>query len=390
MLDRFAFGGQWIAVPMKIYASCTSRGASVNLSSTKTARTCIYMELVSKPAWTGSPSTLVEVLGERGRAQRDQVAFVFLKDGEQEAGSLTFGELEQRARRLGAALRRRGATGQRILLLYPQGLDFIIAFFGTLHAGAVAVPAPVEQNGRGTRLAAIIDEAAPVHALTSPMLVEETRAALAGQLPVSCIEALEEEPSGAAPAAPDTPLPNDGLALLQFTSGSTQAPKGVMITHANIMHNQELIRRSFEHSPETVFVSWLPMFHDMGLIGNMLQPVYLGCKCFLMSPAAFLQNPIRWPRAISRYRATTAGSPNFGYDFCVERTTAEDRRDLDLTSWEVAYNGSEPIRARTLDRFVAAFEPCGFRRSAFYPCYGMAEATLLISGGAKAAEPVVR
>ena len=338
------------------------------------------------------PATLIDVLRRHAQNQPDKPAFIFLKDGEHEAGHLTFGELHERACRVGTALRRLGAAGERVLLLYPQSLDFIVAFLGTLHAGAVAVPGPHNTNSRTSRIDAILDDSAPAFAMTVPGMAAEIAPLLGarqvGTRLVTVEDLLDLVPAAEAMDAPA--LASDALALLQFTSGSTRTPKGVMITHDNIMHNQAHIRRWFEHSGDTVFVSWLPMFHDMGLIGNTLQPVYVGCRCVVMSPASFLQEPSRWLRAITRYRGTTAGGPNFGYDFCVDRVGADQRRSLDLSSWDIAYNGSEPVKARTLNRFIEAFAPHGFSRSAFYPCYGMAEATLLVSGGAKSAEPFMR
>ncbi len=340
-------------------------------------------------------STLVQVLAYRGLTQPDDLAFTFLKDGETATTPLTYGDLDRQARAVGAALRQRGATGQRVLLLFPQSIDFIVAFFGTLAAGAAAVPAPHAQGSRASaaRLQAIALDARPVLTLTTPALLDETTAAIArlkGTIDivpiVTTIEALLEEGRGLTSAHAAMPDP-DSVALVQYTSGSTGTPRGVVITHANILHNQSLIRARFEHARQAVVVGWLPMFHDMGLIGNLLQPIYIGCSCVLMSPAAFLEEPVRWLRAMTRYRGTTAGAPNFAYDFCVDRIPAADRADLDLRSWDIAYNGSEPVRARTLDRFAAAFAPFGFRKSAFYPCYGMAESTLLIAGPAKATAP---
>ncbi|MCA1633580.1 MAG: condensation domain-containing protein, partial [Acidobacteria bacterium] len=182
----------------------------------------------------------------------------------------------------------------------------------------------------------------------------------------------------------------DTIAFLQYTSGSTTTPKGVVITHRNLLHNQRLIQQAFGQSAQSVILSWLPFYHDMGLIGGVLQPLFLGAKCILMSPTAFLQRPLRWLEAISAYRATTSGGPNFAYDLCVDKTTTEERAALDLSSWSVAFNGAEPVRAETLSRFMAAFEPCGFRHEAFYPCYGLAEATLLVSGGHAGNAPTIK
>src|SRR6185295_3232330 len=182
----------------------------------------------------------------------------------------------------------------------------------------------------------------------------------------------------------------DTLAFLQYTSGSTAAPKGVMVSHGNLLHNEEMIRNAFNQSERSVIVGWLPLYHDMGLIGNVLQPLYVGAQCVLMSPIAFLQRPVRWLNAISRYKGTTSGGPNFAYDLCVRKTTPADRAAMDLSSWTVAFNGAEPIRAETLGRFADAFAASGFRREAFYPCYGLAEATLLVSGGDHRQAPISR
>src|SRR5678815_2982661 len=176
-------------------------------------------------------------------------------------------------------------------------------------------------------------------------------------------------------------ISGDSLAFLQYTSGSTSAPKGVMVSHQNLLHNERLIQSVFQQTDQSVIVGWLPLYHDMGLIGNVIQPLFVGAPCILMSPMAFLQRPFRWLQAISRYRATTSGGPNFAYDLCVRKITPEQRAVLDLSSWSVAFNGAEPIRYDTLERFAATFAPCGFRRAAWFPCYGLAEATLFVSGG---------
>jgi acyl-CoA synthetase (AMP-forming)/AMP-acid ligase II len=182
---------------------------------------------------------------------------------------------------------------------------------------------------------------------------------------------------------------SDTLAFLQYTSGSTGTPKGVMVSHGNLLYNEQMIQIAFNHDKSTIFAGWLPLFHDMGLIGNVLQPMYLGISCYLMSPVDFIQKPYRWLAAISRYKATTSGGPNFAYDLCVRKITPEQIATLDLSSWQVAFNGAEPIHAQTLEKFTTTFASCGFRPEAFYPCYGMAETTLLVSGGLQTADPVV-
>src|SRR5215208_4586285 len=182
-------------------------------------------------------------------------------------------------------------------------------------------------------------------------------------------------------------IDSDTLAFLQYTSGSTASPKGVMVSHGNLLHNQRVIKTACRHTEQSTFVSWLPIYHDMGLIGTIIQPLYLGSLGVLISPTDFLQNPFCWLQAVSKYRAHTSGGPNFAFDLCVRKITPEQRQTLDLSSWQVAFNGAEPVRAETLERFTEAFAPCGFRREAFYPCYGLAEATLMASGGEKGAPP---
>src|SRR6266567_2833651 len=253
------------------------------------------------------PSTLVEILRRRVLHQPDRLAYTFLLDGETGEAHLTYTDLDQKARAIGARLQSLGASGERALLLYPPGLEFITGFFGCLYAGVVAVP-----------------------------------------------------------VYPPYPARLD----------------------SNLLHNSALMQRCFEHSSESRGIIWVPPYHDMGLIAGILQPFYLYSSMILMSPMAFLQRPLRWLQAISRTRATTSGGPNFAYDLCVRKITPEQRAALDLSSWDVACIGAEPVRPETLERFAATFAPCGFRRAAFYPCYGLAEATLIASGGLKAAPPI--
>jgi amino acid adenylation domain-containing protein len=340
-------------------------------------------------------STLVEVLRERAERQAAKTAYRFLADGEDEAAALTFAEVDHRARAVGAYLQESGAAGERALLLYPPGLEFVVAFLGCLYGGAVAVPAyPPRTHRPDSRLAAIVADARPRFALTTPALAQ-LAAGFAAQAPglrdVRWI-ATEELDDGWAErwSPPAAAQLAERTAFLQYTSGSTASPKGVIVTHRGLLHNERMIQLAFGQSAASVIVGWLPLYHDMGLIGNVLQPLFAGATCVLMAPVAFLQQPIRWLRAISRYRATTSGGPNFAYDLCVQKTDPAARAGLDLSSWQVAFNGAEPVRAETLDRFAAAFAPHGFRRAAFYPCYGLAEATLFVTGGSPGRGAAVR
>jgi acyl-CoA synthetase (AMP-forming)/AMP-acid ligase II len=340
-----------------------------------------------------SLSTWIEVLRLRASgAEPDRPAYLFLDDGEREGEIRTYRDLERRALALGAALQERGLAGKRALLLLPPGLAFVDAFLGCLCAGVVAVPAYPPTSDRPTdrtlpRLRAIAADARPAVVLTTSALAGFITP-LAAALGAACL-AVEEVASDLASSWSDPGVSPDTLAFLQYTSGSTATPKGVMISHGNLLANEAMIQAAFEQSAESLIVGWLPLYHDMGLIGNVLQPLYVGAPCVLMSPIAFLQKPRRWLEAISRYQATTSGGPNFAYDLCERRIGPADREGLDLSSWQVAFDGAEPVRDESLERFARAFEPCGFRRSAFYPCYGLAEATLFVAGGGRRVEPVV-
>lgn len=334
---------------------------------------------------------LAGVLSEKAQLHPEKAVYVFLDDGEAEAGRLTYGELDRRARVIASGLRERHGKGERALLLYPPGLDFIAAFFGCLYAGIIAVPFyPPRPRERITKIRSLAEDTGAVLLLTTGTLLQglKPRIAEAAELGELAWVATDEL-QGSATSTTDTlaEVRETDLAFLQYTSGSTGAPKGVMVSHRNLMHNERMIERCFRHTSDSVVVGWLPFFHDMGLIGNLLQPLYLGTTGVFMSPMAFLQKPVRWLRAISRYRGTTSGGPNFSFELCATKIAPEQREGLDLSSWDLAFNGAEPLRRDTMDRFAAAFAPHGFRREAFYPCYGLAEATLLVTGGEKSDAP---
>jgi acyl-CoA synthetase (AMP-forming)/AMP-acid ligase II len=338
-------------------------------------------------------STMVDLLTDRAQEQPNQTAYTFLHRGETEIGKLNYQELDRQARAIASRLQSLNATGERALLLYPPGLEFIAAFFGCLYAGVIAVPAyPPRRNQKMTRLQAIVENAQATVVLTTTALLENTQRQFADTPELAAMHWLTTD-NVASEVALDWQKPtldSNDLAFLQYTSGSTGTPKGVMVTHGNLMHNNALIHQGFEHTAESQGVIWLPPYHDMGLIGGVLQPLYGGFPVALMSPVDFLQQPFRWLQAISNYRATTSGGPNFAYDLAASKITPEQLASLDLSCWEVAFTGAEPVRAETLERFAATFEPCGFRKEAFYPCYGMAETTLIVTGGAKTAAPIVR
>lgn len=337
-------------------------------------------------------STLVDLLRLRAE-QPSQCGYTFLVDGEMEMVSVTYRRLDRLARAIAVQLQQLGLRGERAVLLYPAGLEFIAAFFGCLYAGVVAVPTyPPRSNKPTSRLQAIMADAQVTAVLTTHAILAK-RERLLNHAPY--LEKLHWLASDAvaddlAEEWQEPEIDGNTLAFLQYTSGSTASPKGVMVSHGNLLYNERMIQRALKATEQSTFVSWLPLYHDMGLIGNVLQPLYLGAHCILMSPLDFLQKPIRWLQAISRYKARTSGGPNFAYDLCVQKITPEQQATLDLSSWSIAFNGAEPVRYHTIKRFSETFAPCGFRPEAFYPCYGLAEATLLVTGSEKNSPPVAR
>ncbi|HVG20595.1 MAG TPA: fatty acyl-AMP ligase, partial [Blastocatellia bacterium] len=336
-------------------------------------------------------STLVELLRRRAQSWPSRVAYTFLAGADAEAASLSFGELDARARAVAVLLQSAAQAGERALLLYPAGLDYIAAFFGCLYAGMIAVPAyPPRPNRGNERLQLIAADAQATVALTTSQVLARSQRLLDQAAGLKSLRwvATDGVEDRLADSWQATPLKGDSLAYLQYTSGSTSSPKGVMVSHGNVLHNCAYIDYGFGHTTDSVSLSWLPHFHDMGLIEGVIQPVYVGMHGILMSPASFLQRPLSWLQAITRYGVTHSGGPNFAYDLCTRKIDPGQREVLDLTSWGVAYNGAEPIRKDTIDRFAEAFRPCGFRRGAFYPAYGLAEATLKVCGGLKSEGPV--
>jgi amino acid adenylation domain-containing protein len=335
--------------------------------------------------------TLIDVLARHARARGDRVAYVFLADGDR-AVELTWAELAREVAAVSARLTKVVAPGERALLVYPPGLEFVTAFLGCLAAGVIAVPAyppdPARLARTLPRLRAIARDAGAKVVLSTTAIVN--MAAMIGSDAVELTAArwiatdlVEDEYRNLQIF--QNGKRTDSTAFLQYTSGSTSTPRGVVISHENLIANQQAITAAFGTCEDDVIVGWLPLYHDMGLIGNVLHPLWLGARCVLMSPMSFLQRPRRWLDAISRYRGTVSGGPNFAFDLCVRRTSEEDRAALDLSSWRLAFSGAEPVRAATLARFGEAFLPSRFDRRAFYPCYGLAEATLLVTGGTSGA-----
>ncbi|MBE8524332.1 AMP-binding protein, partial [Amycolatopsis sp. H6(2020)] len=321
--------------------------------------------------------TLAGLLRRRAGETPSRTAFEFPGD----RLVVDYRDLDRRACGVAAALREQGLAGERVVLLFPPGIDYVAAFFGCLYAGAVAVPVylPTGVRGAARMLDVALDAGARVLLSTAA-----TRDALGPSMSTMegpgwlLVDDVGDEFDGPGPGP-------DDLAFLQYTSGSTGTPKGVRVRHANLMANLAEIGRVLGVDPDSRAVSWLPPYHDMGLIGGILQPVHGGFPCTLLSPAAFLRAPVRWLAEISRSRATFTAAPDFGYRECVRRISEADRAELDLSSLRHAMVGAEPVRRATLDEFSGAFAGAGFRRSAFHPCYGLAEATLLVTGGMRPA-----
>lgn len=338
-------------------------------------------------------ASFVDVLRYRNQHQGSDKVYTFLPKGKTEEITITYQELDKKARAIAAVLQSMEAKDQRALLLYQPGLEFIAAFFGCLYAGVIAVPVyPPRCNHHGNRMQAIVSDAQATIALTTTSVFNNIENTLKSETTLANLSYITTDliDSNKALDWQYPQIDKNVLAFLQYTSGSTGKPKGVMISHGNLLYNEEMIKQGFGHTSDTIIVSWLPLYHDMGLIGNILQPIYLGIHCVFMPPIAFLQKPIRWLQAISHYKATTSGGPNFAYDLCVEKIKPEQLEGLDLSSWEVAFSGAEPVRAKTIKCFSETFAQCGFRKEAFYPCYGMAETTLFVSGSLKSEEPIIR
>lgn len=340
-------------------------------------------------------ATLTEILCRRARQQPDRTAFTFLADGEVETARLTYAELDQRARAVAALIDESGARNERVLLLFDAGLEFITSFFGCLYAGAVAVPAPPPHPARLgrtlPRVQAIAGDSRPALALTTtPILsmIESAADDAIGLRSLRWLKVDEFDPEASA-RWQTPPQTGDDLAYLQYTSGSTSTPKGVMVTHFCLVHQSEHLARGEDYTQESISATWMPNFHDYGLVEGIIHPAVYGIPAYLFSPLAFVQRPARWLEIITRYGVTHSSGPNFAYELCVRKVTREERARLDLSSWRVAGNAAEPVHRETIERFAATFAPCGFRHDSFYPAFGLAEATLMVTaGGSKLRTPL--
>ena len=339
-------------------------------------------------------SSVVDLLRDRAESQPDQLAYRFLADGETESGTLTYQQLHQQALQIACYLQSFLSPGDRVLVVYPYsaGLEFIAAFFGCLYAGVIAVTdnPPVSTQAipklqtrlESSQCRAILSTETLIQQIQTQFSVETRHGASLRWVATDTLFS-----KNLATQWKEPQINGDTIAFLHYTSGSTGTPKGVMVTHQNVIHNSDIIYNAFGHNPNSRGLIWLPLFHDMGLIGGVIQPLYGGFPVTLMSPISLVQKPFRWLEAISQYQATTSGGPNFAYDLVCRTATPEKLEKLDLSSWDIAFSGAEPVRLETLKRFAEIFGPSGFKPEAFYPCYGMAETTLFISGGNKHQTP---
>src|SRR6185437_8808807 len=327
--------------------------------------------------------TLIALLRQRALLNTSSKAYTFLSQHLDVQDSLTYGDLHRHAEYLSWHIQQQCKPGDRVLLLFNHGPQFIVSFFACLYAGVVAVPIQALKGQRDlTRLQVVGHDTNPRLALSTADLLSK----------LDDIQNLDEfkhihwHPVDLANKKNDFAYQSvfdgrsDAIAYLQYTSGSTTQPRGVMITHENVLSNLEAIDEDFYHSEQSVGLTWLPHFHDMGLVYGLLQPLFNGYPCYVLSPASFVQNPFCWLEAITKYKATHSGGPNFAYDLCTRKISPVERAKLELSSWLVAFNGAETVRRETIDRFAKAFNTCGFRRESFYAAYGLAEATLKVTG----------
>jgi acyl-CoA synthetase (AMP-forming)/AMP-acid ligase II len=348
-------------------------------------------------------ATLADLLHHRAATQPDHPAYIELLDRGQEVARVTFAELARRAAALAGRIADCCGPGDRALIVCPNGVGFMAGFFACVLSRVAAVPMMVpRRNSARDASAAIVADCAPRLVLAPRALIDGERGDLPARLAPaggdsSGLEFLAvddpeslSDPAAASSRHPDgRPTPDD-IAFLQYTSGSISAPKGVAVSHVNLLANLAMIARAFGNTASSTYVSWVPLYHDMGLIINALQSLYVGAACVLMTPVAFVQRPLVWLRAISDYRAEVAGGPNFAFDLCVERYRPEQMDGIDLSGWKVAFNGAEPVRAESIRRFSLTYAAHGFAASAMLPAYGLAEATVLVSAGHRGAGPATR
>ena len=333
--------------------------------------------------------TICDILKFRAEKTPDKVAFIFLKDGETEEEKITYKQLYGQAWKISHSIRNRGISqGERALLLFPPGLEFVKTLFGCFYAGIYAVPAyPPRKNRSFSRIISIVNDCDPKLCITISDIRESFEKNFLDVAELRSLLWISVDRESSVSDDFTYMIKPEDMAFLQYTSGSTASPKGVMVSHSNLMRNLEFLHQCYELTPDTKSVHWLPVFHDMGLIFGVIEAIYAGYTGILMPPVSFIQKPVRWLWAISRYGAALGGAPNFAYDLCATKTTDEDCQGLDLTALRTLYNGAETVRKETLERFSERFKPYGFLPENFHPTYGMAEATLILAGGRVSEKP---
>ncbi|MFB7939396.1 fatty acyl-AMP ligase [Streptomyces sp. NPDC056049] len=335
--------------------------------------------------------SFTEAVRDSAARTPDREALVLLGDSADEPRTVSYRELDRHARVLAGRLQESGVRGERVLLLHGDRRRFAVSFLACLYVGAVAVPVP-PPRGRAPheqRIAGIVKDASPVLALTDAAEAPEVSRLLAehGRGGVVCLSA-----DTVAPAGPWTPpeLDGDSVAYLQYTSGSTREPRGVTVTHANLLANQRAIQRALGTVPGDRVGGWLPFHHDMGLVGQLLHPLWLGGTSVLLEPEAFVRHPHRWLRAVSDHGVTVSGAPDSAYELCVRRITDEQLAGLDLSGWRTAVSGGEPVSPDSGRAFAERFAAAGFRAGALTTAYGLAESTLLATAGPRDTAPAPR
>jgi len=338
--------------------------------------------------------TMVNRLQLLSSTRPEDIAYTFLVGREGEECNITYRELDLAASSLATYLKNNyNHKKSMAILVYEPGLDFIKSFFACLYAGWVAIPVSLpRRKNMEEKFNLIVRDSGASLVMSTESLVSRLADETNGNEEEATITwlATDKLDLETIDEALSWNIQPDSLALLQYTSGSTSNPKGVMISHRNIFENQTMIKSSFEHDENSIIVGWLPHYHDMGLIGNILQPLFAGCRCILMSPMLILQHPVRWLQTISKYKATTSGGPNFAFDLCAREIKKKDLAGLDLSSWDLAFCGAERIHPNTLKQFSKKFKSIGFKERSYYPCYGLAEATLIVTGGEKRQNPIMR
>lgn len=327
--------------------------------------------------------SLIDILMNHANRQGDETAYVHWLPNQEIHQRVSFQQLHHRTQAIASALQQQLPAGSRIVLAFPTGIDFIVSFMGCLYAGMIAVPVyPPFAKKEWPRFVNIVQDCGASLICTRSERIELMQDGCKQyqsiqHIPCFAVDALY---SNTTLVWNKPTIKHSDIAFLQYTSGTTGNPKGVMVTHGNIMANQAMITEIFQHTTNSIVAGWLPMYHDMGLIGTVLNPMYVGFKSVLMEPIVFLRHPYRWLKVISEYQVTTSGAPNFAYDYCVDRINVREKSTLDLSSWSIAFSGAEKVQMRTIRNFSRAFSECGFRKESFLPCYGLAEATLFVTG----------